>query len=178
MSFLLLSFVFTIILSYKIRDKTILHVDSHLLKEFVQLCPIEVKEIKVQRCMIFHNSLFTCFNKCMMNLQVEPATERTILNRWKQTKFSPPTATRPTLAPSDTPVSKKKSYLRLPRKENMCHFICFNSYRGIFVNTFYNILHVYDTALEKNEKEVLTTYAVMIFESSSDINITMYISSW
>lgn len=43
----------------------------------------------------------------MMNLQVEPATERTILNRLKQTKFSPPTATRPTLAPSDTPVSKK-----------------------------------------------------------------------
>lgn len=109
MSFLLLSFVFTIILSYKIRDKTILHVDSHLLKELVQLCPIEVKEIKVQRCMIFHNSLFTCFNKCMMNLQVEPATERTILNRLKQTKFSPPTATRPTLAPSDTHVSKKKS---------------------------------------------------------------------
>lgn len=67
MSFLLLSFVFTIILSYKIRDKTILHVDSHLLKELVQLCPIEVKDIKVQRCMIFHNSLFTCFNKCMMN---------------------------------------------------------------------------------------------------------------
>lgn len=59
--------------------------------------------------MIFHNSLFTCFNKCMMNLQVEPATERTILNRLKQTKFSPPTATRPTLAPSDTHVSKKKS---------------------------------------------------------------------
>lgn len=59
----------------------------------------------------------------------------------------------------------------------MCHCICFNSYRGIFVNTFYNILHVYDTALEKNEKEVLTTYAVMIFVSSSDINITMYISS-
>lgn len=127
--------------------------------------------------MIFHNSLFTCFDKCMMNLQVEPATERTILNRLKQTKFSPPTATRPTLAPSDTPVSKKKSYLRLPRKENMCHCICFNGYRGNVFLYIYNILHVYEIALEKNEKEVLTTYAVMIFVSSSDSNITMYISS-
>lgn len=137
-----------------------------------------MKEIKVQRCMIFHNSLFTCFNKCMMNLQVEPATERTILNRLKQTKFSPPTATRPTLAPSDTHVSKKKkSYLRLPRKENICHCICFNGYRGNVFLYIYNILHVYDIALEKIEKEVLTTYAVMIFVSSSDSNITMYISS-
>lgn len=137
-----------------------------------------MKDIKVQRCMIFHNSLFTCFNKCMMNLQVEPATERTILNRLKQTKFSPPTATRPTLAPSDTRVSKKKSYLRLPRKENICHCICFNMVtEEMFFLYIYNILHVYDIALEKNEKEVLTTYAVMIFVSSSDSNITMYISS-
>lgn len=25
---------------------------------------------------------------------------------------------------------KKKTYLRLPRKENICHCICFNGYRG------------------------------------------------
>lgn len=178
MSFLLLSFVFTIILSYKIRDKTILHVDSHLLKELVQLCPIEVKEIKVQRCMIFHNSLFTCFNKCMMSLQVEPATERTILNRLKQTKFSPPTATRPTLAPSDTHVSKKKSPIFdfHARKIYVIVFALMVTEEMFFLY-IYNILHVYDIALEKNEKEVLTTYAVMIFVSSSDSNITMYISS-
>lgn len=47
----------------------------------------------------------------------------------------------------------------------------------MFFYTFYNILHVYDIALEKNEKDVLITYAVMIFVSSSDSNITMYISS-
>lgn len=47
----------------------------------------------------------------------------------------------------------------------------------MFFLYIYNILHVYDIALEKNEKEVLTTYAVMIFVSSSDSNITMYISS-
>lgn len=127
--------------------------------------------------MIFHNSLFTCFNKCMMNLQVEPATERTILNRLKQTKFSPPTATRPTLAPSDTHVSKKKVLSSTSTQENICHCICFNGYRGNVFLYIYNILHVYDIALEKNEKEVLTTYAVMIFVSSSDSNITMYISS-
>lgn len=33
----------------------------------------------------------------------------------------------------------------------------------MFFLYIYNILHVYDIALEKNEKEVLTTYAVMIF---------------
>lgn len=136
-----------------------------------------MKDIKVQRCMIFHNSLFTCFNKCMMNLQVEPATERTILNRLKQTKFSPPTATRPTLAPSDTHVSKKKNPIFDFHARKICHCICFNGYRGNVFLYIYNILHVYDIALEKNEKEVLTTYAVMIFVSSSDSNITMYISS-
>lgn len=108
-----------------------------------------------------------------MNLQVEPATERTILNRLKQTKFSPPTATRPTLAPSDTHVSKKRS----PIFDFHARKIYVIVFAGNVFLYIYNILHVYDIALEKNEKEVLTTYAVMIFVSSSDSNITMYISS-
>lgn len=141
-------------------------------------CPIEVKEIQVQRCMIFHNSLFTCFNKCTMNLQVEPATERTILNRLKQTKFSPPTATRPTLAPSDTRVSKKKNPIFDFHARKICVIVfALMVTEEMFFLYIYNILHVYDIVLEKNEKEVLTTYAVMIFVSSSDSNITMYISS-
>lgn len=112
-----------------------------------------------------------------MNLQVEPATERTILNRLKQTKFSPPTATRPTLAPSDTHVSKKKSPIFDFHARNVIVFALMVTCRGNVFLYIYNILHVYDIALEKNEKEVLTTYAVMIFVSSSDSNITMYISS-
>lgn len=113
-----------------------------------------------------------------MNLQVEPATERTILNRLKQTKFSPPTATRPTLAPSDTRVSKKKNPIFdfHARKIYVIVFALMVTEEMFFLY-IYNILHVYDIALEKNEKEVLTTYAVMIFVSSSDSNITMYISS-
>lgn len=112
-----------------------------------------------------------------MNLQVEPATERTILNRLKQTKFSPPTATRPTLAPSDTHVSKKRSPIFdfHARKIYVIVFALMVT-EEIFLY-IYNILHVYDIALEKNEKEVLTTYAVMTCVSSSDSNITMYISS-
>lgn len=113
-----------------------------------------------------------------MNLQVEPATERTILNRLKQTKFSPPTATRPTLAPSDTRVSKKKNVIFdfHARKIYVIVFALMVT-EEMFFYTFYNILHVYDIGLEKNETEVLTTYALMIFVSSSDSNITMYISS-
>lgn len=106
--------------------------------------------------MIFHNSLFTCFNKCMMNLQVEPATERTILNRLKQTKFSPPTATRPTLAPSDTHVSKKKSPIFdfHARKIYVIVFALMVTEEMFFLY-IYNILHVYDIALEKMKKKFL-----------------------
>lgn len=75
-------------------------------------------------------------------------------------------------------VSKKKFYFWFLCKENMCYCICFNSYRGIFVNIFYNILYVYDIVLEKNEKEVFIIYVVMIFVLLSDLNIIMYILSW
>lgn len=111
MLFLLFLFVFIIILFYKIRDKMIFYVDSYLFKEFVQLCLIEVKEIKVQRCMIFYNSLFICFNKCMMNLQVELVMERIILNRLKQIKFFLFIVICLIFVLLDIYVSKKKSFI-------------------------------------------------------------------
>lgn len=81
----------------------------------------------------------------MTNLQAEPATERTIPNRLKQTKFSPPTATRPTPAPSDTPVSKKCHDIFHARKIHAILFVLMVAGNAYFKkNIFYKILHVYN----------------------------------